>query len=151
MICVAQFQSLALLATFRRKGASILLTHYLPPFSFYIYGPWRCKMKIAWNIVERVPNKGKIALWSSFTSLETVAAAQYVRSLGSNLMDAACNVTANACLNVSHLLCLYRERKGMLWFIWENSCVVSWCSFENNPRLNGPELEGFVPYEMSCH
>ncbi|XP_024388691.1 leucine-rich repeat protein 1 isoform X1 [Physcomitrium patens] len=24
-------------------------------------------------------------------------------------------------------------------------------SFENNPRLNGPELEGFVPYEMSCH
>jgi Leucine-rich repeat (LRR) protein len=23
-------------------------------------------------------------------------------------------------------------------------------SFENNPRLNGPELEGFVPYEMSC-
>jgi hypothetical protein len=24
-------------------------------------------------------------------------------------------------------------------------------SFANNPRLNGPELEGFVPYEMSCH
>ncbi|KAG0595363.1 hypothetical protein M758_UG160700 [Ceratodon purpureus] len=24
-------------------------------------------------------------------------------------------------------------------------------SFENNPRLNGPELEGFVSYEMSCH
>lgn len=24
-------------------------------------------------------------------------------------------------------------------------------SFENNSRLNGPELEGFVPYEMSCH
>jgi hypothetical protein len=24
-------------------------------------------------------------------------------------------------------------------------------SFGNNPRLNGPELEGFVSYEMSCH